>query len=122
MLLRFDQAELLIIHEHVRMDRNAPAFGQEHDAEFMQRIRQAVLRLEAPDKKGYPTEVELSRGECLQLTRQVSVGIVMGQRPIGKEILLKVFAALENEGDTDDVPAIFRDGFAGEDDALSAVD
>ena len=106
--MMLDHDELWVIHEVVRQDRGAPAYGQEHDLEFVRRLQSAILETAGETKV---TEVSFSRGELLQVTRQVSSLAMQGARPIGREILTKAFTALDGEGtdgELTDVPAAFR--------------
>ena len=101
MLIAYDADELWVVHEHVRQTRSAPDYGCEHDLDFVQRLWECILE---------PKPVELSRGELLQITRQVSAQLMQGQRPIGREVLAKAFAALlqGEEPDVEPIPLAFE--------------
>ena len=93
-IVKLDQDGLWVLHEVVRQDRMAPAFGAEHDLEFARKLWDGILELEQPARKGSTYPLSLTRGELLQITRQVSALIMQGSRPIGREILKLAFAAL----------------------------
>lgn len=114
--LTLDQDECWVLHEWVRQERSAPNFGQEHDLAFVQRLWRAILDLDQPEKSRQSTEVKFTRGELLQITRQVSAMIMAGSCPIGKEILKKSFAALLDDMEVDDVqvPDVFRNAYQDE--------
>lgn len=101
-LLSFDVDELFLLHECVRQTREAPVYGTEHDLEFVQRVWDGVLALQGTER-GTAYSLSLTRGECLQVTRQVSAREMQVARPIGREILTKVFAALREPEEADDV-------------------
>ena len=92
--------ELWVIHEHVRQTRSAPDYGCEHDLDFVRRLWACILD---------PKPMEFSLGELLQVTRQVSAQLMQGQRPIGREVLAKAFAALVagEEPDVEPIPTAF---------------
>jgi hypothetical protein len=124
MKLRLDQEQAWILHEHVRQTRNAPEYGTEHDIQFIQKLWSAILELDQAGREGRSTEIDFTHGELLQVTRQVSDQVRQGSRPIGREILKLVFAALQNPDDGEeapDVPAVFKraeytdDGSSSED-------
>ena len=81
----YDADELWVIHEHVRQTRAAPDYGCEHDLDFIRRVQACILE---------PKPMEFTIGEVLQITRQVSALLMQGQRPIGRDVLMKAFAAL----------------------------
>lgn len=109
MKLVLDEHEAWVLHEHVRMTRNAPEYGTEHDLEFIRKVWACILE---------PGEIDLTIGELLQITRQVSAQLMQGQRPIGREVLRKAIAALmvEEEADAIAIPDAFvRAEYASED-------
>lgn len=112
-VLSLDQDECWVLHEWVRQDRGAPTFGQEHDLAFVQKLWRAITFLEAPEQAGATSEIEFTRGELLQITRQVSIMVSMGSRPIGREVLRKGFVALLNDMEVGHVqiPDAFRDAY-----------
>lgn len=105
--MRLDQTELLVLHEYVRRERSGPAYGEEHDLGFVQKLWAGVLATEG----GKTAEVDFTRAEVLQVTRQVSMLTMAGSRPIGVEILKKCFAALmmaEEADHVEPIPAVFE--------------
>lgn len=100
-IIDYDTDSLWVIHEHVRQTRSAPDYGCEHDLDFVRRLWACILE---------PKPMEFSNGELLQITRQVSAQLMQGQRPIGREVLAKAFAALVagEEPDVEPIPLAFQ--------------
>ena len=110
--------DLWLIHEYVRQTRNAPEYGMEHDRDFMERIHAALLAFTPADGQEQLESIDVSftEAELWQITRQVSPQITQGSRKIGREVLLKVIAALARTEVPDDVPALYRNAYTNEDD------
>ena len=101
----------------MRLERSALAYDKEHDLGYMTKVWRAILAFSTPGENGQHrvVDVDLTRGELLQVTRQVSTLIMAGSRPVGREILRKAFLALLGEDDEEagdePIPAVFRDAY-----------
>lgn len=113
MKLDLDQDECWVILEYVRRTRGAPEYGTEWDLDFILKVAACILEPAGA--------VDVTTGELLQMSRQISADLMYGPRFIGRDILRKVYGALLAK-DTDDehepIPAVWsRADYADEDDA-----
>ena len=107
--------ELWLIQQLVRETNN---YGAEWDRDDMMHVHAAILNLLG--RPSTDTEIlDMNEGFLWQIENQVPQNLDLGRSNIGRSILSKVFKALqvveEQEDAPEDVPAVFRDAYAGED-------
>ena len=121
MNLTFNLSELWVIHEWVRQDRAAPAYGQEWTTEFEEELQRAIILATTGPSEN--VSVELTEGAVRQITRQMSINVQHGSTPTGKNILYACFAALSNKEKEDEqpIPTVFSTAWGEDPDAGSAI-
>lgn len=113
----FDAESLWVISEYVRMSRNSPEYGQEHDRAFMLKVWTAIVQLtEHHSETGEQLEavdVDFTEMELWQITRQVSAQLAVGSRKIGREVVYRAAKALleRDTQEVPDVPDVYRSAY-----------
>lgn len=109
-LLQASLDELWVIHDYVRQHDK---LGQEWDRDFNTRVMEAIAEAEArPDHTAALFVVE---DELWQIDRQVPSALMVGARPVGRDLLVKVMRLLVKiRGGEDDADGRHSGTDAGE--------
>ena len=116
-ILTLTLEELWVIQQLVR---ETDDLGAEWDKDDMKRIHGAILTLTG-QQPNTTEDLEASDGLLWQIENQVPQSLDLGRSNLGRNILLKVFTAIQSmeEVDEESIPDVFRNAYSGEDDTES---